>query len=328
MGLNSISGLSGTGLNGLLFNNLDMKVVNKHGNKFDLYRNIYVRKFYRMAASMFVWENLPNGIQSTWLENQLTTNGSVAFFEDPQLGYVFTPGGQGGNLNIYGQPVVYNAIGFNYSKQIKVDASKEELDRSYGVIIGNDINYEGFGVEINTYAEDLAQIKQYVDVNLGTTATPWLIQATPKTRLSLVTAFKKAITGDAAIVADKNLDPDSLKVLNLNAPYNVDKLRDEYSRIENEFMTTLGISNADNAKKERMLVDEVNANNGQININAKARLDARQAAVETINARFGLDIKVSLADNIQYDTTPLEGTSARHYPATPEGGTDDGEVHD
>lgn len=311
-------------IGGTLVGNYNSKQVNKHGNEFDKYKNLYTRKFLRMAASMFVWENLPNGLQSTWLEKLIIRNGSVAFFEDPRLGYVFTYGTPGGEYNIYGMPIDYNAIAFNYNKRIKVDMSDTEMDKKYGVIIGNDIQYSSSLFEIQTYASALANIKQLIDVNLTTTATPWLLKATPKTKNTLMTAYRKAVTGDPFIVADKNLDENTLDVLNLNAPYNVDKLRDEYNRIENECMTALGISNADDTKKERQTVDEVNANNGQINLNAKSRLDARQSAVDTINKRFGLDIKVRLADNVQYDKTPKNIDT----PEVQEGDASDGQVHD
>ena len=60
----------------------------------------------------------------------------------------------------------------------------------------------------------------------------------------------------------------------------------------NELLTFLGINNHNVQKAERLLVDEVNANNDFILVNLDHMYDEREKAVKEINEKFGLNIKV------------------------------------
>ena len=60
----------------------------------------------------------------------------------------------------------------------------------------------------------------------------------------------------------------------------------------NECLTTLGINNANTEKRERLITDEVEANNEMIEICSDVMLKAREEACKRINNMFGLNIKV------------------------------------
>ena len=62
--------------------------------------------------------------------------------------------------------------------------------------------------------------------------------------------------------------------------------------IENNMYTRFGINNAMQDKKERMVVDEVNAKNDQISLSQSISLDYRQFAIDEINKLFSLNIIV------------------------------------
>ena len=55
----------------------------------------------------------------------------------------------------------------------------------------------------------------------------------------------------------------------------------------------LGINNNNTDKKERLLVDEVNANNEFILVNIDHMYEERKKACEEINRKFGLNITVN-----------------------------------
>ena len=59
-------------------------------------------------------------------------------------------------------------------------------------------------------------------------------------------------------------------------------------------MTFLGINNANTEKRERLITDEVEANNEHIDLSAECMLKARQRAAEQINELFGTNITVKL----------------------------------
>ena len=133
---------------------------------------------------------------------------------------------------------------------------------------------------------------------------------------------------EPAIYADMDFDPKSLQCINLNIPYLVDKLQAAKHDIINECYTLLGISNANTDKKERLIVDEVNANDGQILATTNNMLMMRQLACDQINKMFGLNVSVKLrtasgGDNDAftngYESTTTEqvydNTSERSAPA-------------
>lgn len=64
------------------------------------------------------------------------------------------------------------------------------------------------------------------------------------------------------------------------------------SKLWNECMGLLGINNANQDKKERLVAAEVGANDEQVEATRNIALNARQQACDRINDMFGLDISV------------------------------------
>ena len=90
-------------------------------------------------------------------------------------------------------------------------------------------------------------------------------------------------------------------MLNTEAKYIVNNLQEHKNNIINELLTKLGLNNssANGSKRERLLVDEVNINNGQILMYLDVEYKNRLLATEQINEKFGLNIKVEkVIDNL------------------------------
>lgn len=83
------------------------------------------------------------------------------------------------------------------------------------------------------------------------------------------------------------LEDVQFNVLKTDVPYHVDKLLVAKQTIMNEFYTYAGIDNANQDKKERLITDEVQANNGQIETMRLAVLDPLRDACKQINDRYG-----------------------------------------
>ena len=80
-------------------------------------------------------------------------------------------------------------------------------------------------------------------------------------------------------------------MLGLNVPYVTDKLNEYRYELEREILTFFGLNNSFE-KKERLLVDEVNANNDFISRNVDLMYQSRLDACNEINKKFGLNIRV------------------------------------
>ena len=93
----------------------------------------------------------------------------------------------------------------------------------------------------------------------------------------------------ASDLADIN---EMVDTLTTNAPIVFPQLQTQKHMILNEVFTALGINNANMDKRERMVANEVEANNEQVKACEDVMLKARQQACKEINRIFGTNISV------------------------------------
>jgi hypothetical protein len=79
---------------------------------------------------------------------------------------------------------------------------------------------------------------------------------------------------------------------NLGQNYITDRILDDMKKIEDRFNTDIGIPNANTQKRERLITDEVNANNIDTESKVRLWLETMQRDVEKVNAMFGLNLSV------------------------------------
>ena len=77
--------------------------------------------FQMIALNRYRWENLPNGIESRYIEEMLYDNGECAMFDHPDLGLCILRSSSRENLNIYGEPTKLTLTGFNEHRTIMMD---------------------------------------------------------------------------------------------------------------------------------------------------------------------------------------------------------------
>lgn len=262
----------------------------------------YFNRLTELSISMFEWKNLPETVDPRYIELHLFETGCMVYFRDDVIGDLCLDCIANGRLDVYGNPVIRRAFsGYNnYNKMLSIDDS---------VIIWNNYLHTNSILDVKMFARRLYMLDRIIDVNASAQRTPVLVQGTEKQRLTLLNLYKEFEGNAPFIFGDKNLDLNSLKVLNTNAPYVADKLYDLKTQVWNEALTYLGISNISNVKKERMITDEVNRNLGGTIASRYSRLESRQEAVEKINKMFGTDISVEYRDDFQYMNTEMNSES-------------------
>ena len=107
--------------------------------------------------------------------------------------------------------------------------------------------------------------------------------------------------GVSTIFASKGFRSEDINVLQTNAPFIADDLHGMKQAILRECMTMLGIENANMDKKERLVSDEVNANNQQVVASRNIWLEERKKAIKLLNEKFGLDASVEFAPYEDYE---------------------------
>ena len=137
-------------------------------------------------------------------------------------------------------------------------------------------------------------------VNAKAQKTPIMISCDENQRLSLKNAYMQFEGNMPVIYTNKNLNPNSISVMKTDAPYVADKLNELKREIWSEALTFLGINNVNVNKKERLITNEVENNQGSIVSSRFSRLEQRRQAVKRINKMYGLNIEVNFRENNYY----------------------------
>jgi len=255
-------------------------------------------RFINLAINRFKWENLPNGIDSRILEGFLINYGMVAFFNDEKYGNMILPCYYTNELNVYYEPTQVNIFGHKYH---------EIKDMEEVVLIRNNATADNDIDDLVTFATRINEIELTIDINLNAQKTPYVILCDEKERLTFKNIINDVRRFKYAIFGTKNLKINNVDVLNTSSPYLVDKLQQQKRELFNELLSFLGINTNAVEKKERVLVDEVNANNEFILVNLEHMYEERRRAVDLINEKFGTNIIVSKRE-VELDGELYTGT--------------------
>lgn len=246
-----------------------------------VYTDYYVRLML-IARSIFEWENLPNGLDEKWIERYLFADGSCIFYKDPNLGFMVAGTGYNGSLNVYNEPTDLQPIAYNYAY-----TGKQLVNNENAVLIRNNDDMIPTAPTIQLYAMRLANIDRTIDTNVIAQKLPIIVKCSKAQLQSLKNVIRQKNDNEIAIYGSKDLDTDAIQVLNTSAPIVFDKLELQKHMVYNECMTFLGVNNANMDKRERLVDDEVQANNQQVQANEDVALKARQRACNLINEIFG-----------------------------------------
>ena len=252
----------------------------------------YYERLLNIALSVFEWKNVPDTVDTRWLELSLLRDGKAVFFEDEVLGYLALRVAVGGPLNVYNIPINRRAFGNNdYQKQLTSEDS---------VLIYNNLAHTNNVLDLRMYAQRLYNFDRIIDVNANAQKTPILITCDEPQRLTLKNIYMQYDGNQPVIYGDKGLSPNTeFRVLKTDEPYICDKIQQLKSQYWNEILMFLGIGNVGMSKRERMITSEVNASQGGTIASRFSRLEARRNACKEINNMFGLDLWCDFREDFQ-----------------------------
>ena len=263
----------------------------------------YLERLKKIAISMFEWVNLPDSMDSRFLEFCLYYTGQAALLKNEDGIFINTKACTAGDINIYELPTSINcySVGYNKTKKVYDGFVVDGIDPSdYAVHVLNNQDRSATAYTIELFAYRLYLAQRTADTNVSVNRMPFIITTDENQRLTMENLFNQIDANKPAIFGDKdsmsNLK-EAVKVLPTNPPFIADKLLDYKKQIFNEALEFLGI-NYLSEKKERLISNEVNSNNELINLNLQSYLIPRQKAAEQFNKLFGTNVEVKVRSDL------------------------------
>lgn len=258
----------------------------------------FYNRLLAIAMSMFKWDGLPETVDKRYLELTLNTNFVSVFFQDEVMGFLALPVMTGAPFSVYNIPTWRMAYAVNNYRCY--------LDASNSVLIYNDVLHRTDINSIELYAYRLYMLQRAIDVNVNRSKMPLIVTCTEQQKLTMENLMMKWQGNTPFIFGDKNLDLNQIKVLPLDGDYIIDRLQTQLAEEWNKALTYLGIPNMEIIKRERMLRDEVNRQQGGAFAMQDVRLLARNEACKEINGMFSLNVSVDYNCNMSDDLLKLE----------------------
>lgn len=251
--------------------------------------NYNIEELINKAINMFEWVNLPKEIDERYLEIMLMTRGYVCFFKDEELDkFLCLDCTIGGKLNVYNIPTEYHIITAN--------GYRAERDISNSVVIFNNYLHTSIMDKVEYNAKRISNIDRTIEVNINQLKRPYIFLVPENKVASVKTFFKLIKDNEECIIGADTLDLDSMSKENTITPNNTLELYTLKKKYYNEALSSLGINNFSDDKKERLLAGEITSNDEDIKLTRASYLNARKQACKQINEMFGLNIDVKFRD--------------------------------
>ena len=272
------------------------------------------RNLSELAINRFTYENLPDSVDARFLELCLLFNGMIVWYWDEDYEKLLAVRGSGvGAMNFYDNPISFTTIGPGNAiiqgnantdtfrpKTLSayIPAADAEIDekkrrRKAVGMYSNALRMPDYDI-VMIYSTRLATVDRTLEINTKNARRNKVITSSPNTTLSMVNIGRQQDEGVETIQVSGAARPEELiTTLDLGIlPDAYDKLSILRARWWNEAMGLLGIDNANQDKKERLVQAEVSANDGQTDSMRYVALNARRQALEYINDIWGENITV------------------------------------
>lgn len=252
----------------------------------------FQRYLLQEAISVYEWK-----MPSTWARDYflytLYCFGFISIIETDKYGVIC----QGCSLN--GYDVFYRPTNAVITNPLLQGILTPRIGKQC-TIIKLQPDYGGIMDLVTKYADIMAMTMQTAGCNIEASKLAYVFAAENKASAeSFKKMFDKIASGEPMVVQDsKLLKPDGTKAWdvfanNLSNNYIAGDLLVDLQKWRNMFCTEIGIPNANTEKKERMLTDEVNANNQETFTKADLWLqELKEGCAQACEMFPGLELSV------------------------------------
>lgn len=253
----------------------------------------YFRRYlFNKVLSTYEITGIPEDWALNYFQTVLFAMGYVAIINTDKYGVIPQMATLGG-FNVFYQPqwaIIVNP---------KIQGIKRPIIDEDCAIIRIFPDYNGIMDVVNTYADLMALSLEATGVNLINSKFAYVFASDTKAQAeSFKKMYDNIASGEPAQFIDKKLfDEDGkprwmLFTQNIGQNYISDKLLADFEKIDNQFDTLIGIPNANTSKRERLITDEVNANNQDTGAIPTLIVENASLGMEKANKMFGLNLGI------------------------------------
>ena len=247
----------------------------------------YVRALFRKAMSIYDFKNVPETWDYDYMVSVLLSQGFITITDTP-LGVIPLRCGVSG-INVYNHPttvIIANPVIGNLERTIDDDCALVKISYDYRGIL--DIVYK--------YASMLADCDSSISVNLMNSKVTFIAMCTSKQQAQSMKLMYDQITkGEPAVfVKGDQINAEQIFYNHVKENFIASEVQILKRKIMSEFLTEIGVNNANTDKKERLTDNEVEANDSEIQLNAGYWLENMREGFDKANKMYGLNIQVEL----------------------------------
>jgi len=207
--------------------------------------------------------------------------------------------------NIYDFPTIVNATNTRGARFIPTKPMIVNKDCVVGYAHTSHCSIRSL---VRFYIDKICDVENTISTNLFVHKLPRLVVVSPEDRNRVEELISKIEAGEHKLFLDAEDYTAIKQVLESGGTYIIDKLYQYKQSLENELLTLLGIDNVGLDKRERLVVDEANANNDIINDNNDCFLDTLKAFCKQVSEILGypLSVKAKASPVVSESQKPQE----------------------
>lgn len=292
---------------------LSKKIRNKNFIKSMEVKGHLIWYYFDLFCRLFEFENVPETVNMRFFNEQIFLTGKACFFKNHDaifgLGYY-----KSGNMNIYYEDIRGNAFGFNkqfFNTKNYVTGLKDLSEVNNVILYDTSSRYNNY-LYLNYLIRKLEKLNVLQDNLIYQSNLPYIITTNQSQTENLKNFLKDLESGGPVIVGYKSLKEfEKIEMLPVTSQINnLQEINNQILNIDNQIRKFLGLYNSENNdKKERLIVDEINANNVTTNLVLQDRLKQREIFCETVNKCFGTNIRVKINKEVIVNASTISGNN-------------------
>ena len=251
----------------------------------------YVRSLFRKVMSIYELSGFPEEWDLDYFMSVLFSQGFITITDTP-MGVLPLRCGVSG-INVFNHPttvIVANPVLGNFDRTIDEDC----------VLVKLSYDYRGLMDIVYRYATMLAECDSSISVNLMNSKVAFIGLVESKAQAnSMKLMYDKISSGEPAVfVKGSQINGDQILYNHVKENFIASDIQILKRKIMSEFLTEIGVNNANTDKRERLTDNEVEANDSEIQLNAGYWLDQIREGLDKANKMFGLSLAIDLKNTV------------------------------